>query len=186
MAMRTDDDIYDEWLVLRAQSDDAAALKELFDRWQPRLMRLARRLTDTIDGAADVTQLAWVAIIGGLSRLSDPACFRRWAYRIVTNKAADFVRARQQDRVRMKSLSAESCPRQTGETNSVEQDDIFLLYEAIGQLSMEHRSILLLFYIEELPLTEIAEIVNVPLGTVKSRLHYAKSKLLLKLERDQR
>jgi RNA polymerase sigma-70 factor (ECF subfamily) len=82
--MRDPEDIHDEWLVLRCQEGDAAALTELVERWQPRLWRQAMRLTDNSDAAGDVVQQAWVAIIRGLGRLSDAACFRRWAYQIVT------------------------------------------------------------------------------------------------------
>jgi DNA-directed RNA polymerase specialized sigma24 family protein len=113
MAQRTTDEIYDQWLVLRAQDGDAPALGELVDRWHARLLRHARRLTDSHDGTGDVTQLAWVAIISDLHRLSDPACFRRWAYRIVGNKAADWVRGRRRDRVRTTSLSGEPADERT-------------------------------------------------------------------------
>lgn len=184
MAMRTADDVYDQWLVLRAQDGDAAALAELVDRWQPRLSRHALRLTDTSDGAADVTQLAWVAIIGGLHRLHDPACFRRWAYRIVGNKAADWVRIRRRDRTQTTSLSAEtanSCPE---EQPSTKQEEIALLHAAMGELSPEHRTVLSLFYVEDMPLGEIAEVVGAPLGTIKSRLHYARCRLKQILERN--
>lgn len=184
MPMQTADDVHDQWLVLRAQDGDAAALEELVDRWQPRLLRHAIRLTDTSDGAADVTQLAWAAIIGGLRRLNDPACFRRWAYRIVGNKAADFVRARQLDRARTTSLSAEPADPRPEEPLSTKQDEIALLRSALRQLSPEHRAILSLFYVEDMPLAEITQAVGAPLGTVKSRLHYARCRLKQILERN--
>jgi RNA polymerase sigma factor (sigma-70 family) len=181
--MRTADDIYDQWLVLRAQDGDAAALAELVDRWQPRLLRHAIRLTGTSDGAADVMQLAWVAIISGLHRLNDPACFRRWAYRIVGNKSTDFVRTRQRDRTQTTSLLEEPAdPGAEEEQLSTNQDEISLLQSAMKQLSPEHRAILALFYVEEMPIAEIAEVVGTPLGTVKSRLHYARTILKEKLK----
>jgi RNA polymerase sigma factor (sigma-70 family) len=177
MPMRIADDIYDQWLVLRAQDGDAATLAELVDRWQPRLLRHAIRLTGTSDGAADVTQLTWVAIIGGLHRLNDPACFRRWAFRIVGNKAADFVRSRQRDRTQTTSLLAEPADPCPGELLSTKEDEIALLQTTLRQLSPEHRAVLSLFYVENMSLIEIAEVVGAPLGTVKSRLHYARSRL---------
>jgi len=167
MPMRTADDVYDQLLVLRAQDGDTAALAELVDRWQPRLWRHAVRLTGASDGPDDVTQLAWVAIIGGLHRLNDPACFRRWAYRIVGNKAADFVRARQRDRAQTTSLQAEPADPSPGERLSTKEDDIELLRTTMRQLSPEHRAILSLFYVEDMSLTEIAEVVGAPVGTVK-------------------
>ena len=131
MSMRTVDDIHDEWLVLRAQDGDAAALAEIVDRWQPRLLRHAMRLTGTSDGAADATHHAWVAIIGGLGRLNDPACFRRWAFRIVGNKAADYVRDRQRERKQSTPLAADPC---AAEQSSLARDEIALVHAAMGQL----------------------------------------------------
>jgi len=183
--MRTDHDTYDQWLVLRAQEGDTAALAELVDRWQARLLRHAFRLTGTADAAADVVQLAWVAIIGGLRRLNDPACFRRWAYRIVGNKAADSVRIRQRDRSQTKSFAAEPAEPRAEEHLSAQQDEMASLHGAMAELSPEHRTILSLFYVEDMPLTEIAETLDVPLGTVKSRLHYARSTLKQNLERNK-
>jgi RNA polymerase sigma-70 factor (ECF subfamily) len=143
------------------------------------------RLTGTSDGAADVTQLTWVAIIGGLRRLNDPACFRRWAYRMVGNKAADFVRARQRDRTQMTSLLSEPADRCPEEQLSTKDDEIALLRTTMRQLSPEHRVILSLFYVEDMSLAEIAEVVDAPLGTVKSRLHYARCRLKQNLERNK-
>lgn len=183
--MQTADDTYDQWLVLRAQDGDAAVLGELVDRWQPRLLRHAVRLTGASDSAADVTQQAWAAIIGGLHRLNDPACFRRWAYRIVGNKAADCVRARRRDRSQTTSLAAELAdPRHTNELPT-QADEIALLRAAIRRLAPEQRVVLSLFYLEEMPLAEISDVVGAPVGTVKSRLHYARGKLKEILERKQ-
>lgn len=181
MPMRAADDIDDEWLVFRAQDGDAAAaaLAEIVDRWQPKLWRHGLRLT----GTTDSTQLAWVAIIRGLHRLSDPACFRRWAYRIVGNKGADHVRARQWDRRHTNSLTEDPVDPRVEE--APEQDEIALLHSAMGRLSPEHRTILSLFYLEEMTLAEIADAVDAPVGTVESRLHDARNRLKQSLERNE-
>ena len=76
---RTHEDIRDELLVLHCQAGDAEALKTLIVRWQPRLVRLAWRITADPEAARDIVQDAWLAIIRGLQRLDDPALFRSWA-----------------------------------------------------------------------------------------------------------
>jgi RNA polymerase sigma factor (sigma-70 family) len=83
--------LVDELLVMDAQSGRVKAMEMLVCRWQKRLWRYACRLTGSPEAAWDVTQEGWLGIVRGLSRLSDPARFRPWAYRIVTNKANDWI-----------------------------------------------------------------------------------------------
>jgi RNA polymerase sigma factor (sigma-70 family) len=184
--MRTPDDIHDEWLVLRCQEGDAAALGELVERWQARLLRHAARLTGTADEAADVVQSAWLAIIRGLGGLNDPACFRRWAYRIVGCKSADWIRARQRDRVLARSLATEPAGQRESADRPAEADDeIAMLRTAMKELPPEQKAIVDMFYLEEMSLVEIAQALALPLGTVKSRLHYARLALKRLLERSK-
>ncbi|NQT41620.1 MAG: hypothetical protein HQ581_29290, partial [Planctomycetes bacterium] len=70
--------IADELLVFDWQSGDERALRALFDRWHPRLVGYARRLTQSEDGAADVVQEAWLAMLRGIRRLEDAKTFPRW------------------------------------------------------------------------------------------------------------
>ena len=92
MMRRTADQIADELLVLGSQAGDTTAWRRLVERWQPRLFAQAFRLAGTREGAADITQESWLAIVRSLRRLDDPARFRFWARRIVANKSADWVR----------------------------------------------------------------------------------------------
>ena len=182
--MRSPDDIHDEWLVIRCQDGDAAALGELVERWQLRLMRHALRLTGRADAAADVVQTTWIAIIRGLGGLNDAACFRRWAYRIVGNKSADWVRARQRDRAQAGPLATEPADLQSSDHPPHDsEDEIVVLRAAMKELSPEQRTILSMVYLEEMMLAEIAQALALPLGTVKSRLHYARLALKEILER---
>jgi len=92
---RTPSEVLDEYLVLRGQAGEPEAFRLLVERWQPRLLAHAFRYTQSGDAARDVTQESWMAIVKGLSRLDDPTRFRAWAYRIVANKARDWVRREQ-------------------------------------------------------------------------------------------
>ena len=92
---KSPDAIYDELLVLRCQDGEEAALGDLVNRWQSRLLRFALQITDRRDAAADVVQESWLAIVRGIHKLDDPASFPKWAYRIVRNKSVDWTRRQQ-------------------------------------------------------------------------------------------
>ena len=179
--MRTPDDVYDELLVIRCRESDTAALAELVRRWQPRLMRHAMRLTGRGDEAADVVQEAWLAIVRGIRRLDDPACFRRWAYRILTNKCADWTRRRQRERAGQASLADEpaNCIPPPGHS----QGDLAAIRSALRTLPNHQRAILAMFYLDGMPIRLIADALSLPEGTVKSRLHHARNHLKDVLER---
>jgi RNA polymerase sigma factor (sigma-70 family) len=181
--MRTPDDIYDEWLVVRGRDGEEAALRELVERWQPKLLRHALRLTDGADAAGDVVQEAWVAILRGLRRLDDPACFRRWVYQIVTRKCADAVRERQRRRATTSSLAAEPAARTPPNSDD---NQIAALRRGMQQLPAEVKSLLAMFYLDGLGVREIAAALSLPEGTVKSRLYYARQELKHILERNER
>ncbi|MDR0703757.1 MAG: RNA polymerase sigma factor [Planctomycetaceae bacterium] len=158
--------VYDELLVLRWQNGDAAAMSELVDRWHARLFRHVRRLTDSHDDATEVMQETWLAMIRSVPKLDDPAKFPAWAYRIASNKAVDFVRKK----LRYRTVPLDEPDEIVAKSSTPKHND---LTDLLNGLSVEHRSVVSLRYGEELPLETIAGMLNIPLGTVKSRLHYA-------------
>lgn len=181
---RTHEDIQDELLVLQSQAGDAAALRTLIERWQPRLGRLAWRLTGEREAARDIVQDAWLAIMRGLHRLDDPARFRSWAYRIVRNKCADWTRRRVIRRNAADEIcetTAAACANPSHETDST--GDVARLRDALAELPNEQRAILSLHYLDGMSVAEIARVLGVPNGTVKSRLYHARNRLKQMLER---
>lgn len=182
---RSPEEIYDELLVLRCQDGDEAALAELVDRYQQRLWRHAWRLTGRSDAAADVLQEAWIAIVRGIGRLQDPACFRSWAYRIVTHRAADWSRRVQRQRKLLKNAAAESQLPEENPNENIDQYDVNLLRAALRKLPADRRALLSLFYLDELSIGEIADVLSIPKGTVKSRLFHARNELKTLIERSR-
>jgi len=176
---RTTRQVLDELLVLRAVGGDRAAMGVLVKRWQPRLLRHARRLTDDSASARDAVQEAWVAIVRGIRRLDDPARFGAWAYRIVTHKCADRTRRAVRDRELRGSLNHHPAPRDSSEENG----EIDRLRAALRRLPPERRALLGLFYVDGLDLGQIAAALGVPRGTVKSRLFHAREELKRVFER---
>jgi len=183
---RTPEDIQDELLVLQCQDGDAEALKTLIGRWQPRLGALAWRLTGQREAARDVVQDAWLAIVRGFKCLDDPAAFRTWAYRIVSHKCADWTRRRVVRRRVTAELHAESRAASDDSCRAAETaDDNARVRAVLDSLPEEFRAMLVLYYLEEMNVADIARVLDVPEGTVKSRLFHARKKLKESLERKE-
>ena len=180
---RDADDILNELLVLRAQRGDSEALRVLVRRWHPKLIRHARKLTECDEAAADVVQDGWIAIFRGLRKLKDPAIFRGWAYRIVHHKSVDWIRSQTRQRklneVAREQIASSDDPKQRDESNDIET-----LRTAIGRLTAEQQLLLRMFYNDQMPLKEIANVLAVPIGTLKFRLFSLRKQLKQMLERD--
>jgi RNA polymerase sigma factor (sigma-70 family) len=181
---RSPRDILDEWLVLRCQDRDTEALRELVGRYEPRLWRHALHLTGRREAAREVVQESWLAIVRGLPRLRDPASFRTWAYRIVARRSADWIRRQQQDRAHdARGIAEAERPAAPARSDCTDDDELAALRLAIRKLSPHHRSVLDLHYRDGLGINEIAVVLDIPPGTVKSRLHHARNMLRDTLER---
>ena len=170
----------DELLVLRCQEGDATALDQLILRWQERLWRHAWRLTGAEDAAWDALQETWTVVARDVGRLGDVAAFPAWVYRITSNKSRDWVR-RQSRRRRAEEAYSDQA-RQRHEESAAQHIEAANLREALAQLPGDDRAILALHYNERFTVSEIADILHIPAGTVKSRLHYARGRLRRFLE----
>jgi len=174
--------IFDEYLAAAARAGDRKAFSALAERWQPKMMAHAYRLIGEREAARDVVQEAWADMVKGLGRLDDARAFPAWAYRIVTRRAADAIRKRQRDRKLGAAYAAETAssaqrvePIETGA-------DAGPLNAALASLPAEQRAAIALFYTEDFSVAEIAAALNVPAGTVKTRLMHARRKLREALE----
>jgi RNA polymerase sigma-70 factor (ECF subfamily) len=175
----------DSWLVLKAQEGDVPAFEALVGRWQDRLWRHAWRLLGDEEQAWDALQEGWIAIARGLARLHDADAFPAWAYRIVTNKCRDLIRRESRRRHTIQSYledlevtgAARADPPEPGQGETLEA--------ALAALPGPDRAILALRYQEDLDLEDIAHILGVPAGTVKSRLHRARQRLRHTLEEQE-
>ncbi|MFC1736452.1 RNA polymerase sigma factor [Candidatus Hydrogenedentota bacterium] len=170
-----------ELLVLKCQEGDVAAFDELVSKWQERLWRHAWRLTGNEDAAWDTLQDTLLGISKSIRKLEEPAAFPAWAYRIVSNKCRDWIRKECRRRNAHKSYEEQfqSGPDEPGPT--VRSDD---LQEALAQLSGSDRALLAMKYTEGFDVADIAEVLGIPGGTVKSRLYYARKRLRTIMEGD--
>ncbi len=165
---RAVEQIVDEILVMDCQTGRVKALELLVSRWQKRLWQYAYNLTRNADAAWDITQDSWLGIIKGIRKLHDPARFRPWAYKIVTNKANDWIRKSKNTR----NISIE----ETQNNQHKEKKDIGVK-ELVQKLDFRKKAVLSFYYFEQLGISEISIALKIPKGTVKSRLASARKEL---------
>lgn len=183
---RDSERIFDEYLVVSAQAGDRAAWERLVARWQPRLLRHAWRLTGHADRAADLVQDAWVDIWKGLRRLDDAVAFPAWAFRIVTRRCQRGFHDADRERLVLADW-AETASESDDADGVASLDrgiDLARVREAMAALPPTQRAALSLFHLENLGVAEIAIALDVPTGTVKTRLMHARRKLRARLEGD--
>lgn len=174
--------IFDEYLAASARAGDREALGRLAERWQPKLLAHGYRLLGERESAREAVQDAWADILKGLAGLDDVRVFPAWAYRIVTRRAADVIRRRQRDRRIGAAYAAERETDAASVSPAEAGADAAPLNEAIAALPPEQRAAIALFYLEDFSVAEIAAALNVPAGTVKTRLMHARRNLRAALE----
>lgn len=161
--------IYDELLVLRCQQADKLAFEELVAKWEKRLWYYAFRVTNSESAAWDIVQETWFGIVKGINKLEDVSVFPRWAFRILRNKCTDWLRKQNlHDRLEpqlIEQVQSASIRKQNSDEKAV------ALSEAIARLSPDRRELLVLRYHEDFDIAQIAEILGIAEGTVKSRIH---------------
>lgn len=177
MTTRDPERMIDDFLAASARAGDRKAFGALAARWQTRLVRHAWRLTGDAEAARDIAQDAWGSIARELPRLDDSAAFPTFAFRIVTRRAADFIRKQRRNRALISAAAAEPAPvSDTGEAAEF-ASAAPALRRALGNLPPDQRAAIALFYLEDLTIPEIAAALDVPAGTVKTRLMAAREKL---------
>lgn len=166
--------LYQELLALRCRRGDRAALEELIATWQQRLFYFLRRLGCEEADAWDLLQQTWLKVLGGIARLKEPRQLAPWLYRIARNTAIDHGKMRSQERERLEELPAVDSEDDPGLGSF---DDVEQLHHGLLRLAAVHREVLTLFFLESMTVEQVAHVLGVPPGTVKSRLHHAKRAL---------
>jgi RNA polymerase sigma-70 factor, ECF subfamily len=174
------DRLYETVLVLRCQSGDEAAFAELVERYQARLRYYLRKMLREVHGAEDALQDVWLDVFRGVSRLADAGAFRAWLYRIARDRAFRQLRKR---RPPYQPLEEVEVTDKGAEEEHFTAEDVERIHSAFDELAAEHREVLVFRYVETMTYEEIARIVGCQVGTVRSRLHYAKRALRSVLER---
>lgn len=167
------DKAYEITLVLRSQLGDEAAFAELFAKYAQRLrFFVAKMLHERRTQTDDVLQDVWISVHRALPRLNDAAAFHAWLFRIARDRVCrEFRGAR--DELALRQEEVDGLPaEEPGDESSV-----LLVREHLTLLSPPHREALSLRFVEELSYEEIACVTGCSVGTVRSRIHYAKRAL---------
>jgi len=165
--------------IMAAQAGDRAALDRLLRDHQGRIYAVCRRLTGNDADALDATQDALIAIVRGLDRFDGRARFSTWAYRIATNSCLDELRRR--TRRPLVGLpegdGTDLVPDPRSRSAEAAVDDRLLLDDALASLAPEFRVAVVLRDLCQLDYAEIAEVLDIPAGTVRSRIARGRSHL---------
>ena len=161
-----------EWLVIGAQMGDSKALEQLVVKLYPKLMRFSERQLQDAEGAKDVVHNTLELLNRNLGTLKDPATFPTSVYQILYRKGVDFIRGNQRYRQYHQDLDIEQAEVYFEETPQFIRFEKFLT-----QLDSGHYHVVHLHYLEGLNIQEVAAVLNLPEGTVKSRLFKARQLL---------
>ena len=176
--MRSKDKIYEEFLVTSARLGDRRSLEALIKYRSPKLFSHACRPMGNRDEAADIVQEAWLEITRGLRHLREPRAFSTWAYRIVSRRCAKMI-ARN---IKHRHIAKHQDMLQGPEVADV--SDVQAIRQAISALPPEQAATIRLFYLEDFSVREVASALDIPVGTVKSRLMRARDSLKTTLKGD--
>lgn len=173
----------ESWWVLQAQSGSHEALDELFKRVQEPLFRYIVSLVRDQHLAEDILQEVFIRIYRKLRWLREPEAFRAWTYQIASREAFRYLNRerRWSDQIRDEAtLTALPAGEHDGE---FPREIIEKLPQLVDQLSPASRAVVVLFYLHEMSLVETAAVLDIPVGTVKSRLAYGLASLRRSFER---
>jgi len=176
-----------QW-VIRAQEGDASAFERLVVTYQKRVYFSIYRIVGESHVADDLTQEVFIKMHRSLTRLKEPDNFQGWLFRIAMNRAIDSKRRQKRTQERCFLLDdfqsipgAESPESQGGSAHLGELQDA--VNDAIAGLPPRQKQVLSLTMDENMSQEQIAEIMEVPVGTVKSRLHHARKALKERLRK---
>jgi RNA polymerase sigma-70 factor (ECF subfamily) len=174
------DRVYRTVLVVRCQAGDARAFAELIELHERPLHYFLAKMAGNAHATDDLVQEVWFEVFRGIGRLADPGAFAAWLYQIARHRALRALRRRPPTAVSLEDVEV---------TDDRDQDEVFMAEEAerihvaLDELSPEQREALLLRFIEDMTYDDIARVTGCQLGTVRSRIHYAKRALRRVLER---
>lgn len=174
-------------LVQRAQQGDETAYDELVRRYQERVYATIYHMTANHEDAADLAQETFIKGFQALKSFKGDSSFYTWVYRIAVNKTINFLKARKnkthlslndldlnaENNPDMVALVSEKTPRRDAGLNELQEK----LNAAMLKLSPDHRLVVTLHDVQGLPHEEIANIMDCNIGTVRSRLFYARQQL---------
>jgi RNA polymerase sigma-70 factor (ECF subfamily) len=172
------DRLYERVLVVRCQAGDERAFGELVGRYHARLRAYVTRMLGDAHLAEDALQETWLDVFRSAPRLRDAGAFRGWLYRLARDRVYRVLRGL--------GRATEPLDEQVAAEEEVAVVEPELVHEALDHLAPAHREVLWLRYVEQMSYEQVAGVVGCAVGTVRSRIHYAKRALRRAIERSGR
>ncbi|NQV31818.1 MAG: sigma-70 family RNA polymerase sigma factor [Phycisphaeraceae bacterium] len=167
-------------LIRRCQRGEQQAFEAVFVQYQPRLRFYVRRLASSFDHTDDLLQDIWVKVIRKVKTLREPKAFTAWLYKIARNEVISKARLKDP----WVGLSNEHLDAFASEDEpDFSNEDAARVHQGLDRLKAPQKEILTLFFLEQMPYKDIAQVLDIHLGTVRSRLFHAKHSLRKELEK---
>ena len=162
----------ESWRVLQAQSGNREALNELFKSVQDPLFRYIVSLVRDQHLAEDILQEVFIRIYRKLSYLREPEAFRAWTYQIASREAFRYLNRERRWTEQVRDEATLTAVPANEHESEFPREMVETLPQLVGSLSPASRAVVVLFYLHEMSLVETAAVLEIPIGTVKSRLAY--------------
>ncbi len=169
----------DSELIMRLRGGDISALGDLFDRYHRQIFRTAAAITRDEEVANDLTQDCFLKLLQYADRIDTNLPLAPWLYRVTVNLSYTWISRRQKRRISIEALVDRlmSPPGQAPDYMAELSETHRLIRAAISELSFNQRVVVVLHYLVGMNLDEIGELLVCPVGTIKSRLYYAREAL---------
>jgi len=177
--MNSSDKLIEQVLILRCQIGDKNALAELIERYQAPLRYFIIRLSTNSETAEDVFQDTWLTVIRRIHTLKKTDAFSSWLYRIARNKVYQRFRRKR----KLSELNENITVPNDTENDVFSTEDAAKIHRCLKELLPEYKEVLMLRFLEQMSYEQISQVINCRLGTVKSRIHYAKLALKKEMEK---
>ena len=176
--------VEDSALVARVQTGDMAAFEELFHKYKGVIYRTALAITRDAGVAEEVLQDCFYKTYSNIHRIQPDVPLSPWLHRVAVNLSCNALKRRRNWLEPLENIAErlfadpQHSPEQLCEQNELQGT----IRDIVNDLPLKHRVVVVLHYLQDLSLPEIAAILECPVGTVKSRLHYARKVLKLEIE----
>ncbi len=177
--MNSSDKLIEQVLILRCQIGDKDALAGLIKRYQAPLRYFISRLSANPETAEDIFQDTWLTVIRRIHTLKKIDAFSTWLYRIARNKVYQQFRRKK----KLFELDQNIAVPNNTENDVFSPEDAAKIHRCLKELLPEYREVLMLRFLEQMSYEQISQVINCRLGTVKSRIHYAKLTLKKEMEK---
>ena len=167
--------IYYELLVLRCQREDKEVLEELIHLFEKQMFYYINRLVGNETDAWNILQETWIKVIRSIKRIRNPKSLPAWIYSIARTTSMSHLRSKYSKAALIDCSTDITAIEDNAENLSFVNAE--QVHYGLNKISLAHREVLTLFFLQDLTLEQIADVLSLSIGTVKSRLHYAKHAL---------